>query len=99
MNSSQLLIIKLKRYEKDIVFLGMMVLFSACSTDDFENILEPNEEQNTKVLKEISLLIGETLNNQDARSEIIRTVNLIDPYGNGVSFALLLGENENASDY
>jgi hypothetical protein len=83
--------------------LSITVILSSCSTDleidNNENNVELSDGNNTEVLREISLLIGETLKNQKVRSEILETVNQIDSYGNGVSFALLLGENEKISNY
>jgi hypothetical protein len=85
--------------KKILMLLGLMVIFSSCSNDEINNEVELNEVENVKVLREISLLIGETLKNQEVRNEILETVDEVDSYGNAVSFALLLGENSKTSDY
>lgn len=82
-----------------ILLLGLMVIFSSCSKDDIESKIELNDGKNKKVLSEISLLIGETLQNNEVRNEILETVNRIDSYGNAVSFALLLGEYTKISNF
>jgi uncharacterized membrane protein len=52
-----------------LILLGLMVIISSCSNDEIQNKVELSDANNKEVLREISSLIGETLKNQEVRSE------------------------------
>lgn len=52
-----------------------------------------------EILRDISKLIGKTLQNKEARSEILKIVEEVDSYGGGVSFAYLFGNEQDVSKY
>lgn len=91
-----------------IVLISTILLFS-CSTENIDSLLESDvvsdeaiielDLLDEEILRDISKLIGKTLQSKEARSEILKIVEEVDSYGGGVSFAYLFGNEQDVSKY
>lgn len=77
----------------------ILSILTSCSKDDQKFSCNLSETNNNEVLKEISILVGKTLNDEKVKTEISQIVDEIDSYDNAVSFALLLGVEQKISDF
>lgn len=84
--------------KKILALVSVVTIFLSCSTDEFRTKVEESSN-NKELLKEVSFLIGETLQDKEVRNEIFQKIEEIDSYGKGVSLALLLGEEMKISNY
>lgn len=84
--------------KKFIILFSIATLFS-CNSEEVLEIQQLEQNAKKEELKEISKLIGLTLNDDKLRSQIINEVKQIDDYSNSVSIAYLLGKDDKISPY
>lgn len=89
---------------KKIILIFLIITTISCSDDFVEEhtnekikiVLNNNDNQ---ALKEFYQIVGLTLKDKKVRTEILNLVEEVDPYGNGVSFALIYGDLDKISKH